>query len=585
MPRSSANWPAVADGSLLRRSGSTPSPTAPLTGVPLATAGTGTAVRLATRHLLALGCTAAPPRAAERSCGSAAGWLGLGGSGAPGVDCVIDWAGPVRLPLADEAGVQAACGISAVHGRRYGRPTPLGIDYASAAAGVLAVQGLLAARYAGLHGHPVREVRTSVAGAALVTVGQYIAAATADEAAEFEERAEPARAPGAVDGPGVDGPPFSSVDGVRFEIEALEPGQWLAFWSRLGVDRRVIGRGWPPFQLRYATARCSLPAELCAATAALPYHELAAAATAAGVGILPVRTGGPAGHPGPPWRIAPAPGAVGPPGPRGEQRAAGPPGPPGRPLDGVVVVELTRRLQGPLASRLLALLGARVVRVEPLGGDPLRGVPPMTGEVSARFHALNHGKQVVEADPRSPGGQRTIRELVDTADVFLHNLAPGKAEAFGLGAERLLAERPGLVHAWASGWGEVFGAKAPFGTDYPVQAHSGLAALVTPPGRPAAPSLMTITDVFGGLISAEAVLAALLARTVTGRGQRVETSLWSAAVTLLDTASPACASAAPAPGPAARPATPAELAADPRFADALHRDGCLLPRAPWEFHR
>jgi crotonobetainyl-CoA:carnitine CoA-transferase CaiB-like acyl-CoA transferase len=239
---------------------------------------------------------------------------------------------------------------------------------------------------------------------------------------------------------------------------------------------------------------------------------------------------------------------------------------------------MTRRLQGPLAGRLLALLGARVVRVEPLGGDPLRGVPPMAGAVSARFHALNRGKEVVEADPRSAAGQRTIRELVLGAEVFLHNLAPGKAEVFGLGAGRLLADHPGLVHAHASGWGDLFGDGAPVGTDYLVQAHSGLAALVTPPGRPPTPSLLTLTDVFGGLTVAVGVLAALLARLDSGHGQRVESSLWSAAVSLLDTAAP--------PGPTSfAAATPAELARDPRFAAALHRDGCVLPRTPWEFER
>ncbi|WP_344443144.1 CoA transferase, partial [Kitasatospora nipponensis] len=502
-------------------------------------------------------------------------------SGAERLVCAIDWAGPVGLALAGEADVQAACGLAQVHGRRYGGPTPLGIDYAGAVAGVLAVQGLLAARYAALRGSPVAEVRVSVAGAALLAIGQYLATATADgerggdgEHGDVDAASHPALAP---DQPGSVAPPFTSLDGVRFEIEALEPGQWLAFWEHLGADRRTIGRGWPGFQLRYSTARCPLPAELADAAGAVGYRELMAAAIGAGVGIVPVRAAPAGEHPGPPWRIA-----------RWEQRAEGP-GAVGErgaratvagraPLDGLVVVEMTRRLQGPLAGHLLALLGARVVRVEPLGGDPLRGVPPMAGDVSARFHALNRGKGVLEADPRTPAGQRAIRELVSGADVFLHNLAPGKAERFGLGADRLLTEQPGLVHAWASGWGELFGREAPFGTDYLVQAHSGLAALLTPPGRPVTPSLMTVTDIFGGLISAEGVLAALLARANTGHGQRVDSSLWSAAVTLLGTAT------APTASPSRfAPATATELARDPRFAAALHHDRCRLPRPPWEF--
>jgi hypothetical protein len=333
------------------------------------------------------------------------------------------------------------------------------------------------------------------------------------------------------------------------------------------MELRAVGRGWSAFQLRYTTGTCLLPEEFGLRTRKLTYRQMAAVGEATGVAVVPLRVGRSTGVSESPWRITPAGGPVVSPLPLA---------PGALPLHGLTVVELTRRLQGPLASHLLGLLGARVVRVEPVGGDPLRGVPPLVGPVSARFHALNRGKEVVEADPRSADGHRTIRELLGSADVFLHNLAPGKAEAYGLGAARLLAEYPGLVHAYASGWGELFGEHAPFGTDYLVQAQSGLAALVTPAGQPATPTLLTVTDVFGGLTSAVGVLAALLARAETGLGQRVESSLWSAACSLLATAAP--------PGPTDLPsAAPSELAADPRFAAALHRDGCVLPRTPWEF--
>ncbi|MGF1429830.1 CoA transferase [Kitasatospora sp. LaBMicrA B282] len=541
----------------------------PLAGRSLTVAGDSTAAALAARHLGALGCRVTREPGAGVPAG-VAGRLEL-----DGVGCTVDWAGPVRLPLASETDVQAACGIAQVHGRRYGEPTPLGVDYAGAVAGVLAVQGLLAARLAALRGAPVREVRTSVAGAALLAVGQYLAAATAGDD-ESAEGAEVAEAFTEVDLAPCEVPPFTSRDGVRFEIEALEAGRWLVFWERLGAERRAIGRGWPPFQLRFSSGVCPLPGELAGLVRGFAYHEVVAAATAAGVGIVPVRLTGVGEGGEPPWRIG-----------GGGARWAGEPlgelGGGRLPLGGLLVVEMTRRLQGPLAGHLLALLGARVIRIEPEGGDPLRGVPPMAGDCSARFHALNRGKEAVQADPRSAAGQRAIRELVDQADVFLHNLAPGKAEAFGLGADELLADRPGLVHAWASGWGELFGPDAPVGTDYLVQAHSGLAALVTPPGRPPTPSLMTITDIFGGLVSAEGVLAALVARAATGCGRRVDSSLWSAARVLLG-----CASAPGvrgAPGGAAASLTPGEIARDPRFAGALHRDRCLLPNSPWEFVR
>ncbi len=561
---------------------------APLAGVPLTVTGDSTAAQLAGRHLRLLGCvlTGADSDSGSGSSPSSAGRLVLGAdaAGSPPVGCAIDWAGPVRLPLTGEADVQAACGIAQVHGRRYGAPTALGIDYAGAVAGVLTVQGLLAARLAAVRGAPVGSVRTSVAGAALLAVSQYLAAATAEEAerqapgtatAGEAEQSAPGEVkhpePGTVQ-PGPCAPPLTSRDGVRFEVEALEAGQWLAFWARLGADRRTIGAGWPAFQRRFSSASCLLPGELGSTAGEFDYQQLLGAAADAGLAVVPVRPAAQGGYPVPPWRIARA-GGRGP----ALAPAAGPDRPP---LDGVVVVEMTRRLQGPLAGHLLALLGARVVRIEPPGGDPLRGVEPMAGDCSARFHALNRGKEVVEADPRSPAGRRALRELVGGADVFLHNLAPGKAADFGLDAGQLLPTQPALVHAWASGWGELFGAAPPFGTDYVVQAHSGLAALVTPPGRPASPSLMTITDVFGGLISAEAVLAALLARATSGHGRRVDSSLWSAAVELLRTATPDGAAGSTVPA-----AHPGELARDPRFATALYHDRCALPRSPWEFDR
>lgn len=159
----------------------------------------------------------------------------------------------------------------------------------------------------------------------------------------------------------------------------------------------------------------------------------------------------------------------------------------------------------------------------------MRGIPPLTGDCSARFAALNAGKTVVEADLTTGSGRARVRELVRGADVFLHNWAPGKAAALRLDAGDLGRVRPSLVYAWASGWGEALGPRPPLGTDYLVQAHSGLAAALRPAGEAPTPSLMTLTDVLGGLLSAQAVLAALLERLRSGQGRRADSSLYSAA--------------------------------------------------------
>jgi crotonobetainyl-CoA:carnitine CoA-transferase CaiB-like acyl-CoA transferase len=418
------------------------------------------------------------------------------GVGDGGVELVVDWAGPVALPLAGEDLVQAACGIMHIHGRAKGRPEPLAVDYATALAGVLGAQGVLAAEFARARGVRVREVRTSVAQAALLAVGQYLACGSVDLPAD----------------PGTP-PPFTSADRVRFEIETLRAEDWQRFWRAAGTAEDALRAGWAPFLHRFATAVCPLPTALHDALAALPLATITDAGAMSGVSVVPL-----ASHPPMPlWTFVPL--GHGPALPDVDGAA---------PLDGVRVVESTRRVQGPLAGHVLAMLGADVLRIEPPGGDPARGVPPLTGNVSARFAALNAGKQVVELDLACRDGRAVARELVADADVFLHNWAPGRAESWHMTAADLAAVRPGLVYAAASGWGGHLGDHPPLGTDYVVQAHSGLAAALRPPDEAPAPSLMTVADVLGGLVCAQGALAALLRRAHTGEGTRVDTSLLSA---------------------------------------------------------
>lgn len=425
----------------------------------------------------------------------------------------IDWAGPVALPLSEEREVQAACGIMHVHGRAAGRPTPLAVDYATTASGVLAAQGVLAALIARARGLRIDGVRTSVGQAALFTLTQYLAAATADDD-DGVERLTPGTAM------------FTSADGVHFECETLDALPWLDFWTLLGVDRAAIGRGWRPFQSRYATATCPLPDALHATIRRLPFAAVREAAGTAGVGVLPVRADPQPPVATPPWTCTPFPGW-----PRRPRRPAAvhAGSAPDGPLSGLRVVESTRRVQGPMAGHVLRLLGAHVTRIEPPGGDPMRGLPPMAGACSARFSALNAGKDVTEIDLASEPGRKDAHELVADADVFLHNWAPGRAQRWRLDADDLGRTRPDLVYAWCSGWGDGFGAAPPLGTDFLVQAGGGLAAAVRPADEPAAVSLMTLSDVLGGLVCATGVLAALLGRVRTGRGARVDSSLYSAA--------------------------------------------------------
>lgn len=446
---------------------------------------------------------------------------------------------PYGMGVHDEATAQAATGVMAVHGRRDGAPRGLAADYTATAAGVLAVQGLLAHLFAQARGGmgegggevggeagggvpgAAGRVSVSAARAGLLAVSQYFAATGADEG----EAAE--LAPG--------GPPFTSADGTLFELETLDPGAWAAFWRALGAPAEAIRAGWRPFQFRYATACAPFPDALHATARAHRWTRVLEAAAASGAEVCALRTLAEraAEHDGAaPWslsRLGPAAApavtpAAAPAGHRGRHPSAH-----GRPLAGVTVLEAGRRIQAPLAAHLLRLLGADVVRVEPPGGDPLRGMPPACGGVSARWLALNRGKRAVEADIKSPSGRRLLRELVADADVFLHNWAPGKAAQLGLDAADLSAVNPGLVYAYTSGWADRL-VPAPMGTDFMVQARTGVGEAVRAADEPPAPSLMTLLDVLGGLLGAEAVLAGLLLRERSGgRGVRVDSSLLGAA--------------------------------------------------------
>ncbi|WP_077693439.1 MULTISPECIES: CoA transferase [Nocardiopsis] len=563
----------------------------PLAGATARAVGDSAALGVAALRLEALGC-AVSRVAGEPPPGAPAGWIGLvgahGGEGAHArppapVGCAIDWSGPVAAPLAGERDVQAACGLAHLHGRARGQPRFLGMDYASVCAGMLAAQAVAASALALARGGPALSASVSVAQAALLAAGPHVAAVTAPGAGSAQPAGGEASASGAASPSGRRGsgeapvPPFRSADGTRFEIETLDAEVWLRFWTDLGAAPDAVAAGWPHFQGRFATAVCPLPPELPAAVAAVDFDRVRAAALRTGTSISPVRTAEAAREPDPAseWRLRGTGGPALPP--------AGPCADATAPLSGLRVVEATNRIQGPLAGLLLAMLGAEVVRVEPPGGDPMRGVPPMAGDCSARFLALNRGKDVVEADLRTASGRRTAQDLAATADALLYNWPPGRAERFGLGPDDLADRAPALVHVHADGWGGEPPEPGALATDYLVQAHGGVADLLAGPGEEPSPSLLTLTDVLGGTIAAEGAVAALLARARTGTGIRARTALSDAARLLRR------AGRGTAPGERGGPAPVgdlAEMAAAPEFAGAFDTvGGASCFRAPWSFAR
>jgi crotonobetainyl-CoA:carnitine CoA-transferase CaiB-like acyl-CoA transferase len=205
-----------------------------------------------------------------------------------------------------------------------------------------------------------------------------------------------------------------------------------------------------------------------------------------------------------------------------------------RPLAGARVVDVTSSLAGPTATKLLAALGADVVKVEPLSGDHARawGPPFLEGE-SAMFLASNAGKRSLAVDLGNERGREIVLGLADRADVFLQSLRPGAAERRGLDAAALRARNPRLVHCSIG----AFGAHGPLseqpGYDPLIQAASGIMSVTGESGGPPVRVGVSLVDIGTGVWAALGVLAALFERERTGTGRTLELSLYETALSLL----------------------------------------------------
>ncbi|MEQ3549742.1 CoA transferase [Pseudonocardia nematodicida] len=205
-----------------------------------------------------------------------------------------------------------------------------------------------------------------------------------------------------------------------------------------------------------------------------------------------------------------------------------------RPLDGITVVDLTVNIAGPSATLVLADLGARVIKIEPPGGDISREWHPQDPDgFSAVFSAFNRTKQSVVVDAKSPEGLRLIRRLVGGADVFVESMRPGKAAALGLGWDDLRAVNDRLVYCSVNAFGDVGPMGGVPGFDAVVQAYSGLMDLTGHPDGDPARVGGAVVDVGTGTWAALAVVAALLQRERDGRGRRVETTMLGTAIGFL----------------------------------------------------
>ena len=208
--------------------------------------------------------------------------------------------------------------------------------------------------------------------------------------------------------------------------------------------------------------------------------------------------------------------------------------PNGPPLAGIRVADFSRVLAGPLATMLLADLGADVVKVErPETGDDTRGWGPpfVEGGDAAYFLSLNRNKRSMALDLATEEGRSAARRLALASDVVVENFRPGLMQTFGLDRQTLSAERPDLVYCSLTAFGERGGTRP--GYDIIVQALSGLMSFTGHPGGEPTKVGVALLDVICGLYAANAIQAALLRRSSTGRGGHVTVSLFDASVAAL----------------------------------------------------
>jgi crotonobetainyl-CoA:carnitine CoA-transferase CaiB-like acyl-CoA transferase len=199
-----------------------------------------------------------------------------------------------------------------------------------------------------------------------------------------------------------------------------------------------------------------------------------------------------------------------------------------RPLDGITVVALEQVIAGPFATRQLAELGARVIKIErPDGGDPARIYDRTVKGQSSHFIWVNRSKESLALDVKHPAAKAILEKLLQKADVFVHNLAPGAVERLGLGSQELRTRHPRLVWCGISGYGPDGPYASKKAYDLLVQCEAGLLSVTGTPEAPAKAGIPA-ADIAAGMYAFSSILAALLRRERSGEGATIDVTMLEA---------------------------------------------------------
>lgn len=199
-----------------------------------------------------------------------------------------------------------------------------------------------------------------------------------------------------------------------------------------------------------------------------------------------------------------------------------------RPLEGITVVALEQVIAGPFATRQLAELGARVIKIErPEGGDPARVYDRTVKGLSSHFVWVNRSKESLALDLKHPEAQKILARLLEKADVFVHNLAPGAVDRLGLGAVELRARRPRLIWCGISGYGPAGPYASKKAYDLLVQCEAGLLSVTGTADTPVKAGIPA-ADIAAGMYAFSSILAALLRRERGGEGATIDVTMLEA---------------------------------------------------------
>ncbi len=210
-----------------------------------------------------------------------------------------------------------------------------------------------------------------------------------------------------------------------------------------------------------------------------------------------------------------------------------------KPLEGILVIDLTRVLAGPYATMILRNLGARVIKVERPGtGDDARLFGPFHNAESAYFASINAGKESMTLDLQTGEGKETLRALIIKADVLIENYVPGVMEKLGLGYDDLHRRNPRLIYAAASGFGHTGPQSRSPAYDMIVQAAGGVMSITGSPESDAPPVRVgtSIGDITAALYTAIGIATALYQREATGEGQKIDVAMLDSQVAILENA-------------------------------------------------